>query len=471
MSESSESRARVLVDRARVALRVAERHTQGRVDELVAETGRVFCEPAVAEELGELAVSETGLGRADHLAELLGRRVLGTLEDMHLQRSVGVIRRSEDRGIVEVARPMGVITFATPATAPCSSVAANALAALKTRNAAIFSPNPLASESVRTTVEVIRTTLSRLGAPPDLVQVCPGGGRTSVEQLMAKADFVVAAGGAGTVRRAYSSGTPAISSGVGNPVIIVDETANVPEAARLVVLGGSYNNGTSCSSESNVVVHIDAVDRFKAALAASGAYLCSDSESRAIVEVLWDERSSLRRDAIGREASKISAAAGFECGDSSLLVLPFGAVGNAKPPEMGEKLAPIVSLYTFEDFDEAVEAVQNILEYQGLGHSCGIHTRIAERAVELSERVQSSRVLVNQSTALGNSGAFNNGLAFTATVASGTWGGCSLSANVTWRDFLNTATISNVAPRRVPTVEALLPSPDYLYTYPEELGR
>ncbi|SHF27229.1 sulfoacetaldehyde dehydrogenase [Streptoalloteichus hindustanus] len=431
------------MERARAAQAEAALWSQRRVDEVVAAVGWQCYREDNARRLAELAYRETGFGNPEDLFRLHRKRVLGTMRDVHGATTVGVVEDVPELGLRRLAKPLGVIAVASPATAPCSGVAGNVIPMLKTRNAVIVSPNPRARRSAAETVRLVRVALDGVGAPVDLVQCLEIGGREAVTALMSAADTVVAAGGAGTVRRAYESGTPAISAGVGNATVIVDETADLAAAAERIAVGTSFNHGTSCSSESNVFVEETVAGQFLAELARRGGHLCDAAEADRLRRALWPDGTSLNRELVGRSAVVIAAGAGIQLSDvdgTAVLVVPV-ADAHRPDPLLTEKLTPVLAVLTYRGFEAAVAGVMAVLDRNGRGHSCGIHTSRQDRVLALAERMPVARVMVNQTT-LSNSGSFDNGMAFTPTVASGSWGGCSQSENVTWRHFLNHTVVS-----------------------------
>ncbi|OIK24556.1 succinate-semialdehyde dehydrogenase [Streptomyces malaysiense] len=402
-----------------------------------------------ARRLAELSHLETGLGDPEHLYELQRKRILGQLLELHGQSTVGTVEEIPERGLRRLAKPVGVIAAASPATAPGPGIICNALPMLKTRNAIVFTPNPRARASAVETLEVIRQALAEVGAPADLVQCLSAGGREAAEHLMAAADLVVAVGGPGTVRRAYRSGTPAIGAGVGNPTVLVDETADIPFAAHCVHNGAGYNNGTSCSSESNVLVHRSVAGELRAALRSAGAHMCTREETRRVRDTLWDDEGTLDRDLIGKPAEALAHACGIKLagpGRTTALVLD-GDGPQAPGPILREKLSPVVTLLTYDHFDAAVRRIDDILADCGRGHSAGIHSRLAARVDQFAGALPTCRIVVNQST-MTNSGSLTSGVPFTSTLSSGTWGGTSVSGNVTWHSYVNLTTITEPIPER-----------------------
>lgn len=439
------------VRRARAAQAEVASWPQERIDEVVVAVGWHCYREDNVHRLAKLAHDETALGDPEHLYGLQRRRVLGTLRDLHGARTVGVVEDLPELGIRRIAKPLGVIAVASPATAPGPGIICNALPMLKTRNAAIFSPNPRARRTAMATVEVMRAALRAAGAPEDLVQCLENPGRQEISDLMSACDYVVAIGGAGTVRRAYESGTPAIGAGVGNPTAIVDETADIVDAAEHIHTGAGYNNGTSCSSESNVLVEESVAEQFRAELVRRGAYLCDAAETDRLRRLMWPDGDTLSRVHIGQPAQVLAKAVGIELDQpdkTTVLVLTCGDPARDSPI-LREKIAPLLTMATYKGFDHAMRLVQKLADQCGRGHSCAVHTSDPDRVDRLAEYVTTARVVVNQST-MTNTGSFESGVPFTTTLSSGSWGGCSVSGNVTWRHFLNHTMVSRPIPAVLP---------------------
>ncbi|MFI1914786.1 aldehyde dehydrogenase family protein [Nocardia sp. NPDC020380] len=455
-SGSVENAVRAAMQRARAAQAQAARWDQATVDDVVAAVGWVCYRTDTARRIADRSHAETGLGDAQHLYELQRARVLGLLHDLHGAVTVGVVEDDPRSGIRKIARPIGVVAVASPATAPGSGVMCNALTMLKTRNAVIFTPNPRAHGVAMESVNLMRDALLRLGAPPDLIQCLDVTGREAAEALMAAADLVVAVGGSGAVRRAYSSGTPAFGAGVGNPTVVVDESADLAYAAERILFGASYNNGTSCSSESNVLVDRTVIHEFAAQLERAGGHLCTASEGDRLATALWPDGRNLNRQLIGRPVRQLAEAAGIAVDPArevtTLVVAhPSPHVDSAI---MHEKLAPVLTMSAYDSFDQAAQLVRRILDNYGRGHSCGLYSSSAVRAEQLANTADTCRVVWNQST-MTNSGSLGSGVPYTQVISSGSWGGCSVSGNVTWRDFLNYTVVSRPIPERVPDRELL----------------
>ncbi|WP_405783767.1 aldehyde dehydrogenase family protein [Streptomyces sp. NBC_00859] len=444
------------VRRARAAQALAGAWSQDHVDDVVAAVAWRCYREDNARRLATLSHTETGLGDPEHLYELQRKRVIGQLFELHGQTTVGTVENHPELSLRKIAKPVGVIAAASPATAPSAGIVCNTLPMLKTRNAVVFTPNPRARTTAMETIDVIREALADIGAPADLVQCLQISGREAAEALMAAADLVVAVGGPGTVRRAYASGTPAVGAGVGNSTVIVDETCDITSAAATILTGASYNNGTSCSSESNVLVHSSVSSEFRAELTRSHAHVCTRDETERVRKALWPDGRTLDRDLIGKPAGAIALAAGIILTEPTMIttIVLDGDGEAAGSPALGEKLSPVLTLLTYDHFDDAVERVHHILEDCGRGHSAGIHSRSPERQNLLAHRIPACRIVVNQST-MTNSGSFTSGVPFTATLSSGTWGGTSVSGNVTWRSYVNLTTVTGPIAERHPDEKAL----------------
>ncbi|WP_007509257.1 MULTISPECIES: aldehyde dehydrogenase family protein [Pseudofrankia] len=452
-----------LLTRAQAAGDSADHWDQARVDQVVRAVGRACYDDELVRALCAQVVAATRMGTVRDLVELHRLRVLGTMRDLHGQRTVGVIARDDERRTTTWAKPLGVVALVTPATAPCTALATSALSLLKTRNSVVVSPHPATAEPLARLVEAIRSALREVDANEDLVQLVAGADRDSSRELMRAADFVVATGGAGTVARGYASGTPAVSSGPGNATVVVDEYADLDTAADLTNKGACFNNGTSCSSESNVLVDGRVLDAFRERLRAGGALLLSDEDSLRLERRLWPG-GRLERLLVGRSAAEIAWACGIPVPAGRPVTTLVATAATAQPGRalFTEKLAPVLTLAPYRTFDGAVRDVQDILARSGRGHSCALHTGdgpVAEARVDrLASATKVCRVLVNQST-MGNAGGFGNGMEFTSVVSTGTWGGGSVSENVSWRHLFNRTTVSHPRPSQVPSAAELFDDP------------
>jgi sulfoacetaldehyde dehydrogenase len=451
-----------LVARARAAQQVAEGYDQQRVDELVAAAGWAIMEPARNRALAELAVADTGIGNVDDKIRKNHRKTLGLLRDLQGARSVGVIHEDADKGITEIARPVGVVCAVTPSTNPAATPANKIINALKGRNAVIVAPSPKGWSTCAQLIAHIHAQFDRIGAPRDLVQCLPAPiDKASTNELMRQCDLVVATGSQANVRAAYSCGTPAFGVGAGNVASIVDESADAALAAERILLSKTFDNATSCSSENSLVAVAGAAAPLLEALQARGAVLLDAARKAELQQFMWPE-GKLSAAAIGQSAARIaekmatregagrSAWQAIAAGQPRMLVVEEDGFGDAHPYS-GEKLSPVLALYRVGDFAQAADTVRQLYAYQGAGHSVGLHTTLPERALVLGQQLPVARVILNQAHCIATGGSFDNGLPFSLSMGCGTWGGNNFSDNMNYRHYLNITRVSRPIPERVPS--------------------
>jgi sulfoacetaldehyde dehydrogenase len=445
-----------LVSRARAAMEAFADADQARVDEAVTAIAWSLYNPAHAEELAKLAVENTGLGNVPDKIIKKQRKTFGTLRDLLRVKTVGIIERDEARGLVKYAKPVGVVAAITPSTNPGATPVNKAMMAIKGRNAIIIASSPAGMQTTGRAVSYMRAELKKVGAPEDLVQILPPpASKAMTDDLMKRADLVVATGSQDNVRRAYSSGTPAIGVGTGNVPVMVDETADLDDAARKICASKIFDNATSCSSENSVVL-VDAIyEQAIAALERAGGYRASAAEKERIQRALWPD-GKLSRTLIARDADVLAQGCGLsnEAMGKKFFMVEETGVGKAFPFS-GEKLALVLTVYRARDFDDAIARVNDILRHQGRGHSCGLHTKDISRGHQLAERADVVRVLINQAHTFGNGGSFDNGLNFTLSMGCGTWGGNSIDENLNYRHFINVTQLVTTVPEDKPAEEEL----------------
>jgi sulfoacetaldehyde dehydrogenase len=453
-----------LVARARAAQRIYETWSQAQVDTAVVAAGWAIVEPARNRELAELAVKDTGVGNVEDKVRKNHRKTFGLLRDLHGARSVGVIAEDPVRGIIEIARPVGVVCAITPSTNPGATPANKIINALKGRNAVIVAPSPKGWSTAARLIEFIHAQFDRIGAPRDLVQLLPAPvNKQSTAELMRLCDLVVATGSQANVRAAYASGTPAFGVGAGNVAGIVDETADVEAAADRIVRSKTFDNATSCSSENSLVV-VDAVRaKMLSALKDRGAVMLADAQKATLQKLMWPE-GKLSPAVIGQSARVIAERAAEVDGanraawqaiaqaDPRILMVAEDGVGHDHPFS-GEKLSPVLAVYAARDFDEAAATVARIYSYEGAGHSVGLHSAVPERALSLGLTLPVSRVIVDQAHCIATGGSFDNGLPFSLSMGCGTWGKNNFSDNMNYRHYLNITRVSRPIPEVVPSEE------------------
>ena len=444
-----------LIERARLAVSEFSDADQARVDEAVTAVAWSLYKPENARRLAEQAVADTGIGNVDDKIIKNQRKTFGTLRDLMRVKTVGVIEPDTGNGMVRYGKPVGVVAAITPSTNPAATPVNKAMMALKGANAIVIAPSPAGWTSTNATVELMRAALARVGAPEDLVQILPQPvSRNMTRLLMEQADLIVATGSQNNVRAAYSSGTPAIGVGAGNVPVIIDSSADLDDAAQKIHASKTFDNSTSCSSENSLVILDDVYEDAIAALERAGGWRCSGAEKELIAERLW-VNGNLNRELIAKDADIFATGVGLaeEARDSRFFLVEEEFDPDSKFAD--EKLSLVLTVYRARDFDHAVELVRDILDVQGRGHSCGIHTADASQPVRLAEEIDVVRVLVNQAHTFGNGGSFNNALNFTLSMGCGTWGGNSISENLNYRHFINITHLVTAGAEDKPSEEDL----------------
>jgi sulfoacetaldehyde dehydrogenase len=454
-----------LVARARAAQREYEKCSQEQVDEAVVAAGWAIMEPGRNRALAEMAVRDTGLGDVDDKVTKNYRKTLGLLRDLKGVKTVGVVAEHPERGLVEIARPVGVVAAITPSTNPAATPANKVINALKCRNAVIIAPSPKGLSTCIALVGYIHAELKKLGLPLDLVQCLPAPvTKDTTQELMRQADLVVATGSQNNIRAAYTCGTPAFGVGAGNVASIIDSNANLADAAAAIAASKTFDNATSCSSENSAVilddVHADAI----AALEAAGGVMLTAQEKAQLQAAMWPD-GKLAAAITAQKASRIAQLAGLQ-GErfekARFLMVEETGTGPGFPFS-GEKLSPVLAVYRARDFDAACATVAAIYAFQGAGHSVSIHSANDEHILRLGLELPVSRVIVNQAHCFATGGAFDNGLPFSLSMGCGTWGRNNFSDNMGYRQYMNTTRISRKIPPRMPTEAEIFG--DYLAKY------
>jgi sulfoacetaldehyde dehydrogenase len=444
----------LIVARAQAAQKGYETDAnQQRYDRAAQAAAWAIMEPAHNKALAELAVATTGLGNVADKITKNHRKTLGLMRDIAGIRTHGIIRDDPTTGITEIARPLGVIGAVVPSTNPAATPANNIINALKCGNAIVVAPSPKGIAACELLLRYIHDEFDKIGLNHDLVQMVPApGSKARTQRLMQLCDRVIATGSQNNVQRAQTCGTPAVAVGAGNVTVIVDETADLSAAATKIAASKTFDNATSCSSE-NALVVVDAIyDAFVAAMAAEGGALVA--EDSAIVARLWPD-GHLNRAVVAQDADKMLDALGMSGkvpANTRFLAVETSGIGPDHPLS-GEKLSRVVALYRARDFDDASAIATRILHHQGAGHSIGLHSSDAARALALGQSVPTCRVIVNQAHCFATGGAFDNGLQFSLSMGCGSWGGNAIDENLHWKHFLQTTKVVRQIPAREPSVQ------------------
>ena len=372
-------------------------------------------------------------------------------------KSVGVIAEFPEKGLVEIARPIGVVGAIVPSTNPAATPANKTLNALKGRNAVVLAPSPKGDKTCIKLIELMHRELERIGAPKDLVQKLPTPiNKKDTQELMKSVDLIVATGSQNNVRNAYSSGTPAVGVGAGNVVSIVDESADLSSAAEKIIISKSFDNATSCSSENNLIIVDMVYDDMLSALKSHGAVLLNTEQKEALQKVMWPE-GKLSLAIMARQSTQIIDIAKLDVDkaekeNSRILLVEESEFGESAPFS-GEKLSPVLTVYRAKDFQSAQAIANGIMDFQGKGHSISIHTTIDARPLEMGLTMPVCRVIVNQIHCYATGGSFNNGLPFSLSMGCGSWGENSISENLNYKHYLNTTRIVRTIPVNEPDDE------------------
>jgi sulfoacetaldehyde dehydrogenase len=443
-----------LIARARNAQKLYERFDQQQVDEVVTAVGWAIVNETNNRLLTEMAIRDTGIGKYEDKIRKNHRKTLGLLRDLQGVKTVGVIGEYPEKGLIEIARPVGVVGAVVPSTNPVATPINKTINALKGRNAIILAPSPKGQNVCAKLIELIHDELNRVGAPTDLVQHLDlPVNKTETYELMRQVDLIVATGSGNNVRACYESGTPAVGVGAGNVPVIVDSGADLADAAAKICASKTFDNATSCSSENSLVILDTVYDDMVAALQQQGGWLLDGDEKRQLQDVLWVD-GHLSRDVIAQSAAKIADIAGLSRsndGEPSMLMVEESGIG-ADYPFSDEKLSPVLTLYRARDFDDAFAIVERILDFKGKGHSVGIHTDNDAHVMRLGLEMPTCRVIVNQAHCFATGGSFDNGLPFSLSMGCGSWGGNSIPDNMNYRHYLNTTRIARTIPPVEPAV-------------------
>lgn len=428
--------ARTLARAARQAQSALAELSQQQIDAIV--TAMAEAVTPHAEALARLAVEETGYGVvADKIQKnLFGSRQV--YEFIAPIKTVGVINRLEDRKVVEIAEPFGVVAAIVPSTNPTSTAIYKVLIALKARCAIVVSPHPSAARCITRTVEIMADAAARAGAPAGSIGWMKTVTIEGTQELMKHRDVAVilATGGMGLVRAAYSAGKPAYGVGPGNAPCYVERTADLRKAVTDIVTGKTFDNGVLCSSPNSVVVDESIAEEVRREFVSQGAYFLNDVEMDALARALVTPQRLPNPALVGKSAAFIAKQIGLACSESvRVLIAPLKGVGRDYPLSI-EKLCPVLSYYIVKDWQEGCERCKEILRYGGMGHTMSIHSKDEAIILQFGLKKPAFRICVNTPTTHGSIG-LTTGLDPAMTLGCGGWGGNITSDNITPKHLLN----------------------------------
>jgi sulfoacetaldehyde dehydrogenase len=443
-----------LLAKARAAMNAIEDYDQATVDRLCRALAWGAGNEKTFSRLEQMGVDESGAGdREGRPAKRF--KIQGILRDALRQKSIGIVEEIPEKGLVKYAKPAGVIASIVPMTNPGLTPIGTAIYAMKCKDAVIFSAHPRTAKTTRETVNVLRTVLKCQGVPEDLFQCVERPSIPLAQELMSQCDLVLATGGAAMVKSAYSSGTPAFGVGSGNSTMVIDETADIEEAARNSRLSKTSDFGSGCSADGNLLIEASIYDKMVAQLQKEGGYLCSPEEKAALEAVLWDKEGRRTLNTIARSTQDIVALAGFSVPqDRKFLMVTEDHIGRAHKFST-EKLCVVMALFRYNGFENALQMVREIYETGGKGHSCGIYSFNNDHIHQLALVAPVSRIMVRQPQSKANAGSFTNGMPMTSSLGCGTWGGNITSENINLKHYMNLTWVSHEIPEDRPSEKEL----------------
>jgi len=441
--------------KARTALKEIEIFDQEKVDRLIRTVAWSVANKKTFEELVAFGIKETGLG--DPVSRMNKRfKIRGVLRDALRQKSVGIVEEIPEKGIVKYGKPAGIIASLIPTTNPDLTPAGTAINAIKARDVVIFSPHPRSKQTTNKTVELMREALRKEGVNPDVLQCLKGNPNKAMSMAVAaEADLVMATGGQNVVRRVYTAGTPAYGVGAGNSSMVIDETADIKEAARNTMLSKTSDFGSGCSADGNLVIEASIFDKMVKELQNVGGYLANEKEKEALKKVMWDENGKRLADTVAIAATQLAKIAGFEIPEDRKFIMVMGDGIGEEHLFSHEKLTTLLALYKYKGFEQAMEMVREIFEVGGKGHSCGIYSFNDEHIHLHAMNAPVSRIMVRQPNSKANAGSFTNGMPMTSSLGCGTWGGNIISENVSLKHYMNFTWVSKPIPEDRPSDEEL----------------
>lgn len=417
------------------------------------QVDEIFRQAAIAAnnsriDLAKLAYEETGMGIIEDKViknHFASEYIYNKYKD---EKTCGVIERDPSFGLTKVAEPIGVVAAVIPTTNPTSTAIFKILLALKTRNGIILSPHPRAKKATIEAAKIIQTAAVKAGAPKDVIAWIDEPSLELTQMVMSESDLILATGGPGMVKAAYSSGKPAIGVGAGNTPAIIDETSDVQMAVNSILISKSFDNGVICASEQSVLVHQDIYKQVKSEFSKRGAYILSKKETEEMKKVILVD-GHLNGKIVGQPAYKIAKMAGIDVAVETKILIGEVTSVELSEPFSHEKLSPVLAMYKVKSFEEGLSKAERLVELGGFGHTSVLYTdqvKSKDRIDQFGARMKTGRSIINMPSSQGAIGdIYNFKLAPSLTLGCGSWGGNSISENVGVKHLLN---IKNVAERR-----------------------
>lgn len=423
----SQQEARDAVEAAHLAWKTVAKFDQAKIDRIC----EAMANAALAESarLGLMAHEETGFGKAEDKREKNRFAAEDVWNYFKNLKTVGVI--SDNGSVVEIASPRGVVAAIIPSTNPTSTAIFKIIIAIKSRNTIVLSPHPSAARCIAETARVMKEVGVKEGLPPDAIKCLTTSALEGTETLMKhkRTAVILATGGIGLVRAAYSSGKPAFGVGPGNVPVFVEKTANVQKAVSDILTGTCFDNGTICASEQSVVVDAPIANQVREQFKARGGHFLNQTEADAVAKVLLTDQRTLNAKIVGKSAEYIANLAGISIpAGTRCLLADCGGVGRDYPWSI-EKLSPTLAFFVVDGIEAGANRCEEILQFGGMGHTAGMHTQNRDAAIRYGAQMPASRIVINSPTTHGAIG-FSTDLSPSMTLGCGSWGGNVTSDNV-----------------------------------------
>jgi len=453
ITDDEKQYAQELLERARSAQEQIAHLDQAAVDRAIQAVAWATANEKTFTRLARMGVEESQLG------DWQGRpnkrfKIKGVLRDALRQKSVGIVEEIPEKGLIKYAKPIGVVAALVPTTNPALTPPGMGIYALKAKNSVIFSPHPRAKQTTIETVNAMRKALNKIGLPEDLYVCAEKPSIPLAQELMAICDLTIATGGPAMAKSAHMSGKPAYAAGQGNSTMVIDETADIEEAAHNCMLSKMSDFGSGCSADGNLVVEATVYDAFLDQLQKEGGYLVSDGQKAQLEKVLWKD-GHRTIDTIACPAKQIAEKAGFSIpDDKKFLIVKEDKIGREHLFST-EKLGTLLSIFKYNGFENALNMIRQIYATQGKGHSCGIYSFDDDHIHQLAQTAPVSRMMVRQPQSKANAGSFNNGMPMTSSMGCGVWAGNITNENISLKHYLNYTWVSRPIAEDKPSDEEL----------------
>ncbi len=446
-----------LVEKAKVAQKELATYSQKEIDAIVKVIAKTVYDNA--EELARMAVDETRMGvYEDKVAKNKGKSktIYNHIID---KKTIGVIGKDETTGLTLLAKPVGVVGAVTPTTNPIVTPMCNSMFAIKGGNSIIVAPHPRSQKCSAYTVDLINKNIKEKGirCPENAIQIIRESTIAKTSELMHTVDVVIATGGMGVVKEAYSSGKPSFGVGAGNVQVIVDDDVDFIDATAKIIAGRKFDNGIICSGEQTIIAPRNKYNEVIEAAIKNGAYYADDEVTVDKFRKTLFIDNMLNKDVVGQSVQKIAALAGVDVpSDTKVILLKAKGIGN-EDILCKEKMCPVMATFAYDTFEDAIKIAQTNLDLEGKGHTAAIHSNNNNHIELAGIKLTISRLIVNASSSTTAGGSLTNGLAPTTTLGCGTWGNNIISENLDYKHLINVSRIATVIRN------AVVPSDDHIW--------